>query len=417
MKRYATIVGAVVMAMTMCALLGPGPVSAASGATQGVTATTIRVGIPYVDVSALKAVGVNLNFGNVPDAYKAIINNINAHGGINGRKIIPYIVGVNPVGTAPAATACTQLTEDDDVFVVMAPLQPPCYQEHNTPVLMGLFTGSTPPGAQPDFTLTPPDSAFDPLQLTVYKKLGLFKNKKVGLFAGNTSDESELKIVEAALAKLHVDVIQTAVDSAPEGDTDAGNEQVSVISEKFLSTGVNEVVAVGTGANAWPEGLGAIQSTYNPSWIAISVSNPAGTLTDPERPYIKKMTYALATPPGETVWKESQSCVSVIRKAYPSDNINAYRITLPNSELSYIGPENACTDLALFVAIAKAAGKQLTVSSFDRAGYGLRNVLIPGAGGAVSFAPGRSYAIGAMYIGHYESSVGTVVYQTTSATK
>src|SRR5579863_7627165 len=184
MKRCATIVGTLVIAIMLSGFLGTGAVSAASSVTQGVTATTIRVGIPYVDVGALKAVGVNLNFGNVPDAYKAIVNSINAHGGIDGRKIIPYIVAVNPVGTAPAATACTQLTEDDKVFVVMAPLQPPCYQEHNTPVLMGLFNGSTPPGAQPDFTLTPPDSAFDPLQLTVYKKLGLFKNKKVGLFAG-----------------------------------------------------------------------------------------------------------------------------------------------------------------------------------------------------------------------------------------
>ncbi len=270
---------------------------------------------------------MNLNWGNVPDAYMAIIDNINAHGGINGRRIVPFIIGVDPAGTAPAATTCTQLTQDDHVFVVMAALEPTCYQEHNTPVLMGLFTGPTPAGAQPDFTLTPPDSAFDPLQLTVYKKLGYFKNKNVALFAGNTEDEAELKIVEAALAKLHVHVIQTAVDSASQGDLDAENEQVAVISQKFLAAGVNEVVAVGTGANIWPEGLGAIQSTYNPPWIGISVSNPAGTLTDPEVPYIKKMTYAIATPPGETVWKQSQSCVSTIRKAYPGDAINPYRRT------------------------------------------------------------------------------------------
>jgi hypothetical protein len=417
MRRCATIVGAVATATTLCGSVGTGPASAASSATQGVTATTVSVGIPYVDVASLKSVGVNLNFGNVPDAYKAIINNVNAHGGINGRKVVPYVVAVSPIGTAPAATVCTQLTQDDHVFVVMRPLQPSCYQEHNTPVLNGLFTGSATQGAQPDFTLTPPPTAFDPLQLTVYNKLGRFKNKTVGLFAGSTQDEPELKIVQTALAKFHVNVVQTAVDAAPQGDIPAANAQVALITQKFQSSGVNEVVAVGTGVNIWLEALGAIQSTYNPPWLAISVSNPAGTLTDPEKPYIKNMTYAVAVPPGETVWKETQSCVSIIRKAYPTDTINAYRVGLPQSEVSYIGPENACTDVALFAAIAKAAGRHLTVASFDRAGYGLRNVVIPGAGGAVSFAPGRPYPVGAMYIGHYDASVGTVVYQTTSATK
>jgi hypothetical protein len=417
MKRWTTIVGALVIAMTLCGSLGSGPVSAAPSATQGVTATTIRVGIPYVDLAALRHLGVTINWGSVPDAYMAIINNINAHGGILGRKIVPYIIPVDPTGPAPAATACTQLTEDDHVFVVLRPLQPPCYQNHNTPVLSGLFTGAPAPGAQPDFTLTPPDTAFDPLQLAVYNKQGLFKNKKVGIFTGGSQDDPELKVVQTALARLHVQVIQTAIDSAPQGDLPAENASVAVISQKFQSTGVNEVLAVGTGANIWPEGLGANQSAYNPPWIGISISNPAGTLTDAEKPYLKTITYAVAIPPGETVWKESQSCVSITRKAYPADTINAFRVGLPPSGITYTAPEFACTDLGLFTAIAKAAGKNLTVASFDRAAYGLRNVVIPGAGGAVSFGPGRPYIVGPMYIGHYDASLSTIVFQTTSANK
>lgn len=417
MKRSRAVLGAVLSATALAVALGPVGGSAATAPTQGVTATTIRVGVAYVDVDALKAVGVDLNWGNQPDAYNAIIDNINAHGGIDGRKIVPYIVAVDPTSPAPAATACTQLTQDDHVFAVLAPLQPSCYQDHDTPVVMGFFTGSPGAGAQPDFTLTPPDTAFDPLQLTVYDKLGRFKNKKVGLFAGNSQDEPELKIVQSTLSKLHVDVVQTAVDAAPESDVDAANAQVAVISQKFESSGVNEVVAVGTGVNIWLEGLAATQSTYAPPWIGISVSNPAGTLTDPEKPYIKDLTYAVATPPGGVVWKESQGCVKIIRHAYPADTITPYRITLPNSELTYLGPENACTDLALFSAIAKAAGKHLTVASFDRAGYALKDAVIPGAGGPVSFAPGRPYPVGSMYIGHYDASLGTLVYQTTSASK
>ena len=80
---------------------------------QAVTATTIRVGIPYVDLAAVRQFGITLDQGSFPDAYNAIIANLNAEGGINGRKLVPYLVAVNPVGTGPAITACTQLAEDD----------------------------------------------------------------------------------------------------------------------------------------------------------------------------------------------------------------------------------------------------------------------------------------------------------------
>ena len=81
------------------------------------------------------ALGVNINFGNVRDAFNALIDNVNAHEGINGRKVVPHFVAVKPVGPAPAATARTQLTEDDDVFVVTTPLQAACYLERNVPVV------------------------------------------------------------------------------------------------------------------------------------------------------------------------------------------------------------------------------------------------------------------------------------------
>ena len=41
----------------------------------------------------------------------------------------------------------------------------------------------------------------------------------------------------------------------------------------------------------------------------------------------------------------------------------------------------ACQDLALFAKIADTAGKKLTVASFTKAGYSLKNITIPGSGG------------------------------------
>ena len=409
-KRSAVAIATVMLAM-FCVLLGIGPVSAAT-ATQGVTATTIRVGIPYVDVAAVKAVGVNINWGNVADAYKAVIANINAHGGINGRKIVPFLMAVDPTGAAPAATACTALTQDDKVFAVVAPLMATCYLQAGVPVVNGILQAASGTGLAQNFSLAPPAASYDPLQMSIFSKQGVFKNKKVGVFAGVTTDEAELKIVQAALAKLHVNVVSTAIDSAPQGDLSAENEQVAVIAQKFQALGVNEVVGVGYGSAVWPEGLSAIQSTYNPPWVASSESDFTGDVGGNNNPeYLANVTTSSPIPGGEAVWTDpgTQACVKLVRKAYPSDHINAFSATLPTSEATWTGIEQACTDMALFSAIAKAAGKHLTVASFVKAGYGLRNVVIPGAGAPISFGPNRPYALGPVYMVHYDATTKAIV--------
>ncbi len=417
-KRNAAVVGAMVIA-TVCGLLGTAPASAASSGNPGVTATTIRVGVPYVDVAAVKAVGVDINWGSVPDAFNAIIDNMNAHGGINGRHIVPYIVAVDPTGTAPAATACTQLTEDDTVFVAVAPLQATCYLQKGTPVIASLYAPGSATGVAQDFTLTPPPSAYDPVQLSVFAKQGVFKDKKVGIFAGVTSDQAEIPVVQAALAKLHVPVVATAVDSAPQGDLPASNAQVTAIAQRFQSDGVNEVVAVGDGSAVWPQGLSAIQSAYNPSWVATNESDLSGDVAGDDNPvYLKNVVTSSPLTPPAAIWDNAgtKQCVRIVKKAYPSDQINAYSPTLPESEITYMSVELACTDMALFAAIAKAAGKDLTVSSFVHAGYGLKNVVVPGWGAPVTFGPDRPYALGPVYMVHYDTATKALVFSNTPAT-
>ena len=64
-KRNLVAVLAAIVSVSWLSLSGV-PAYAASGSTPGVTATTIRVGVPYVDVAAVKAVGVDISWGSVP---------------------------------------------------------------------------------------------------------------------------------------------------------------------------------------------------------------------------------------------------------------------------------------------------------------------------------------------------------------
>ena len=75
----------------------------------------------------------------------------------------------------------------------------------------------------------------------------------------------------------------------------------------------------------------------------------------------------------------------------------------------------ACQDLALFAKIADTAGKKLTVASFTKAGYSLKNISIPGAGGLVSFANNQPYSIGPVQIVVYSPTSKTLVSASTPA--
>jgi Periplasmic binding protein len=420
-KRHLIATGAAIITLGtgIIGTIGINPASAASSGTPGVTATTIRVGVPYVDVAAVKAVGVDIDWGSVPDAFNAVIANINAHGGIDGRKIVPYLVPVNPTGTAPAATACTQLTEDDNIFVAVAPLDATCYLQHDVPVVESIYAAGNSPTVAQDFTTIPPATAFDPLSLSVYNKQGVFKHKKVAVFGGTTADQAEVASVQSDLAKLHVPVVTTAVDSAPQGDLAAENSQLTVIAQKFQSDGVNEVVAVGNGSAVWPEGLSAIQSTYNPPWVATTESDFTGAVGGKySSTYLTNVVTSTGLTPPAQIWNNAgtQQCVHIIKKAYPNDGIRAYSPSLPESKITFMSVELACTDMALFEDIAKAAGKNLTVQSFVHAGYGLKNVVLPGANAPVSFGPGRPYALGPVYMVHYDPSTKNVAFANKPAT-
>ena len=205
---------------------------------------------------------------------RALTASMNKHGGIDGRKIVPFVTLDNPANTTSGMTNCSQLTEDDHVFVVVLPVYPDCYQvTHDTPVIDGTLPGTLPASAAPDFSLTPPDTAYDPIELAALSKRGVFKDKKVGVYYGTGIDAPEARAVESDLKKLHVDVDQVAGAFAPATDTVAVDQQTQTIALKFKNDGVNEVISVGgSGPTDWARGLKDIESTYKPPWIATSVT-------------------------------------------------------------------------------------------------------------------------------------------------
>ena len=384
------------------------------------TSSTIKIGISVINFAALRAVGVTLNDGNYQDAVSALTASMNAHGGVDGRKVVPYFVEMNPAEASSTSSSCSELTEDDKVFIVLFPVYPDCYQQtHDTPVIGGVLPGPLPASAAADFSLTPPNAAYDQLQLAAFDKGGVFKGKKVGLFYGPMTPPKP-----KSSSRTSRNCMSTSCLSADDGvtatDTVAVDQEAQTIALRFKDAGVNEVIGVGgTGAVTWPRALQDNQSTYKPPWIATNVTALSSYVASAKgkNPYLDNVMASTPLSSVYQVWMDPavQKCAAIVHKAYPSDpiaapvNPNSPQAASSGSNTTYAAVEAACQDLAIFTKIADAAGKNLTVASFTKAGYQLRNVTFPGSGGPVSFGPGQPYAIGKVNVVVYDPRSGMLV--------
>jgi ABC-type branched-subunit amino acid transport system substrate-binding protein len=389
---------------------------------QGVTSSTITVGITYPDVAAISNL-INVDPGNYVAAYTTLINQINAAGGINGRKIKADFVAVDPLGTAGAATACTQLTEDDKVFVAIGFFQQvdvACYLEtHDTPIIGASLTAQQAAAARAAwFNNMISDSDLIPKEMAIFKQEGVFNGAKVGV-VGTSADSVEMALVGPELKKLKVDVVQTAVNSVPDTDTTAQVAEYQSIAEKFQSSGVNLVVAVGNSGNGWPSGLQQNQSTYMPRFIATDytdldayVSNKAGH----SNAILKNVLTAGPIPPPATIWDDPamKKCVATIKKANPTDNINNPVTATSTTPVTWTAPELACSQMALLTDIIKAAGKTLNNQTFLKGGQSLTHVTLPGGGGTFNFSDGHNDGDGPVFVYSWSPSANNLVLKLTS---
>jgi ABC-type branched-subunit amino acid transport system substrate-binding protein len=413
-----------VLLLPAAALLQPvasGDAGAApSQSAPGVTPTSIKVGITYPDVAAIASI-INVNPGNYQVAYTTLINQINAHGGINGRKITPVYAPVDPLGTAGAATACTKLTEDDQVFAVLGFFQAAdigCYVTgHDTPIIGGTLSGAQAAQAKaPWFNNIISDSDLIPKEMAIFKQEGAFTGKKVAV-VGTTTDQSEMNLVVPALRKVKADVVQTAINSVPETDTAAQTQEYNVIAQKFQASGANVVVAVGNAGNGWPASLQSDQSTYLPRLVATDyidldayVSNKLGY----RQAILKNALTAGGYPPLPVVWNDPamKRCIATIQAAEPNAPINDPVTATASTPVTWTAPELACQQMAMFTDIVKAAGKTLTAKTFGQGGASLTHVSIPGGGGTFNFSAGHNDGNGPVFV--YQWSPSKKILQLTT---
>ncbi len=171
------------------------------GFTQGITADTIKVGIPVLaGVEAVSGLlgAANLRPGNNRLEGEALIADVNRRGGIHGRRLVADYHEVdfsNPAQVeAEVLAACNHFADDAKVFAILMVINPPpsfisCAAQRGVIVLDGsasapddeIINGSSPWFYAP--SLASLSRVIDPLLDSVGGRGLISRGAKVGIFA------------------------------------------------------------------------------------------------------------------------------------------------------------------------------------------------------------------------------------------
>ena len=375
----------------------------------GVTANSIQVGVVWVDLSSLESI-LHINQGDFPKAYQAIIDDINAHGGIHGRKLVATIVGVNPTSQSAADAACTKLTQDTKVFVAVGFFLADnvlCYVNTNaTATIGGAQTPSRLAQAKAPWFST---DAGENLEINVVKSLAKAGklNGKVAVMSTAADQGLMNDKIKPALKAAGVTPVASAVLDAPTNDTTATYAQAATISERFKAAGATQVILVGESApGSYLPGLA--KTDYRPQLVFADLNGTQAYTSNKGNDFSVLKGSITGGPFGPAdarlaLGGPTKACMDVQRKAG--------LVIKPSSQVpegqpdQFVSSALACQQMALLTAILQKAGPTLNYGTFAAAGNSLGKIVLPSFPDAWTFgAPPNADGNPKVYVFQWNSS-------------
>jgi len=355
---------------------------AATGPAPGVTENSIKIGITYVDTGALARNGLDYDLGDHEAVYNALIDDINANGGINGRMLEAVFAPIDPTSTQPAEAACLKLTEDDDVFIVtgffLADAVTCPVDAHATAVVGGEMTPQRLERAKAPWLTWTPDTEQPEQVIKAFKEAGELDGK-VAVFSDARDSELLDDHVVPVLKDLGIDPVATGLVDAPADDTAAIDDDVRLASERFQAAGADTVLLVGPSGANWPTTL-QTDPSYRPKLLFLDLIAAHSFSTNGETTDLSILDGSRAGGgygPDQARFDEPQmqACVDILKQA-GLDTPPPSASTSP-SDQPYQAAFQACPDIALLKAWVTAAGEDLNYGTLGAAISGLE-VTIPG---------------------------------------
>ena len=168
-------------------------------------------------------------WGDQQGVWQALIDDLNARGGINGRTVEAVFDYYSPIGTNEAEETCTILTQDNEVFAVLggflgpfAGTVDPCIVGTNETMLIGgeIAPEELAQAIAPWYDSNPSTDRQTNTLVNLLVETGRSDGAAVFIIS-NQASEGDAAGVEAALTDAGVSVLETAVLDAPDSDQPA----------------------------------------------------------------------------------------------------------------------------------------------------------------------------------------------------
>jgi len=384
-----------------------GPTQSSTVLGVGVTSTTVKVGVALVDFNCISQFVSSIRV-NQQQVYDAFVNDINEHGGVAGRRIIPVYESYCPIGNAGALTLCTKFSEDDKVFAVLGDFvdfsgdAQTCLARDHSTVLMtfelsqAIMNQSPPgmivlPGTNPERD--------DAVLFGLLQKQHTLDGKKVAVLGEVTNQGAITTSILPGLKRLGVQTGSTAVLTITGADTSAAHDQLESFIERWKSEHVDALFVSGADVSS-RQFVETIRAEM-PNVILVTddvATDVLGYGQQEARAGKRPNPYSgIITAGGQTSHEYDQSanwkyCSSIYKNQTGQVAPNAEAVVPgPNGKTldTYGGINDACQLLTMFHDIATRVGSKLNDQNWVRTvdNYGpIRNV---GSGPYASLHTGK----------------------------
>jgi hypothetical protein len=346
------------------------------GVGTGVTDNEIKLGVSLIDYKCIPKSFVDSIYVDQPQAYNAYIDNLNAQGGINGRKVVPVFKFICPLKPAAAVEACTSLTDDSKVFAVVGTMYDPtgdaqlCVaKQHKTILITDGLTQSIISKAPPGLLLSPGITSDRRLKviMSLLKSQHTLDGKTVAVLAEAADSSPVDAVVKPALDAMGVKQGSRAALSISGADTTAAQSQLDSFIEKWKSEHVNALIMVGQAVSS-KQFVEKIKSAIPDMQLVADTTSVASGGQDEVKAGVTPNPYdGIITAEGRIFLEHSRTphytyCKTIFEKQtgmkIPLPNVV---VKLPNGQQNdiYGNAEDACSYVTMFQDIATHVGKNL----------------------------------------------------------
>ena len=385
---------------------------------RGVTADTIRIGVTVPDFDALQAAGLPNYQGDNRIAFQAFVDQINADGGIHGRLLEPFYADFDFLDSTTQDRACTELTEDKEVFIVLFGLLADsnlCLTELHETMVMTFSYQTIAARSRSGDTLWLQEEAADEAEAeilgSVIAEEGYLDGATVGILASEATGGVVVgETIQDTLADLGFDsTVYLAADAG--GDPNARDADVRRLAQRMSADGVDFLFNL-AGGGTWTEDLA--DAGFRPIRAAYLVLN-----TDTEAASDKTLlegALAVGAITPDEAWSDpvfQETCITPILDANP-DLVDEFSY-LPDSDQQQAGERNwltqtrsACNQTRLLTALGEIAGPDLTNDTFRAALDELGPFELLGYGSASFTSEGKWDGLDEFYLQQYDVATDTL---------